>query len=513
MSDMAENNNDETRDNAANPAPEASAAPDATPEPAATPNASPDHASVPDAPAESAAAVVADSAPANMDPATQLAFNLLVRSDGKFALLVRIYGWFLSVIGWTTAIGSVVIAALLALSFSVVGGELAAKLEDAHLSSLTIALSVVGLLVGLVGCVVMIKLGKSLRKNIHRGAAVWSRRLVWIELIDLALKYMTSGPSADTVLSLLEVLMLVVFSVALDPTLAAERRGKRAADLAADMDAAEQGMLGRDQTGKGYLRLDFFNLFWMFFICCILGLLLEIAWHMTVVDFGHYEDRAGLLFGPFSPIYGFGAVLVTLALNRLYNKNPVITFVVAGIVGGAFEWAVSFFMQMSFGITAWDYSDYTYFGLMPDPVAVACGGRTSTQFLIMWGILGLVWVKFFLPLMLKGINVIPWKLRYGLTVAVAALMLVDGLMTLGTLDRWFERTSGVEPQTSVEQFFDDNFPDSWMRARFQSMEMHTDDSSRVDTARKAGSQSNDAQVEHAEEGESANPTLITGRTV
>ncbi len=427
-----------------------------------------------------------------VESATQAAFNLLVRNDGRFALLVRAYGWFLSISGWFTAIATAAFVAVIGFGVAALGTDIVGELEGYGLSSLTAALAVAGIVVGLATCVVMIKLGKSLRKNVHRRAAVWSRRLMWLELIDLALKYMTSGPSADTVLALAEILVLVVFSVALDPTLAAERRGKRAADLAADMVSAERGMLGRDQTGKGYLRLDFFNLFWMFFVSCVLGLLLEVVWHMTVVDFGHYEDRAGLLFGPFSPIYGFGAVLVTLALNRLYNKNPVITFVVAGLVGGAFEWFVSFFMQQSFGITAWDYSDYTYFNLMPDPVAVACGGRTSTMFLIMWGILGLVWVRFFLPLMLKGINMIPWKLRYGLTVVVSVLMLVNGLMTLGSLDRWFERASGVEPQTSVEQFFDDAFPDSWMRARFQSMEMRTDESSRVDTARKAGAQGGEA---------------------
>lgn len=437
------------------------------------------------------------------ESAAQAAFNLLVKRDGKFALLVRLYGWWLSVMGWITVVVLIAVVVLFAAAFALDEGEIAAEISGIKVSSLTTILLAASVLLGTASSVVMLKLGKSLRKNIHRGAAVWSRRLMWIDLADLVVQYMTSGPSVATVVQLVEVLILVVFSVTLDPTLAAERRGKRAADLAADKNAAERGMLGRDQTGKGYLRLDFFNLFWMFFVCCILGLLLEIVWHMTMVDPGHYQDRAGLLFGPFSPIYGFGAVLVTLALNRLYDKNPVITFVVAGLVGGAFEWFVSFFMQMSFGITAWDYSSYTYFGLMPDPVAVACGGRTSTTFLIMWGVLGLVWVKLFLPVMLKGINVIPWKLRYSLTVVVAALMLVDGLMTLGTLDRWFERTSGVQPATSVEQFFDDNFPDRWMQARFESMTMNTGDSSRVDTARKAGSQGNNAQVAAAAEGEDA----------
>ena len=69
-----------------------------------------------------------------------------------------------------------------------------------------------------------------------------------------------------------------------------------------------------------------------------------------------YQDRAGLLFGPFSPIYGFGALLMTIALNRFHDKPVWVVFLVSAVIGGAFEYFTSWIMEFSFGIRAWDYS-------------------------------------------------------------------------------------------------------------------------------------------------------------
>lgn len=150
---------------------------------------------------------------------------------------------------------------------------------------------------------------------------------------------------------------------------------------------AEEGTLGLDKTGRGYIELDFFNLFWIFVIASVAGVVIESIYHVLVVDFGHYEDRAGLLWGPFSPIYGFGAVLMTLALNRFHNAPIPVVFLVSAVIGGAFEYFVSWFMEYAFGAIAWDYTG-TFLNI---------NGRTNFMFMCMWGVLGVVWVKLALP--------------------------------------------------------------------------------------------------------------------
>ena len=60
--------------------------------------------------------------------------------------------------------------------------------------------------------------------------------------------------------------------------------------------AVAVGMLGRDQSGKGYIALDFFNIFWLFTIASVGGLIMETIYHFALYN-GELQDRAGLLWG------------------------------------------------------------------------------------------------------------------------------------------------------------------------------------------------------------------------
>lgn len=395
--------------------------------------------------------------------------------------LLKVLGWFFFAYG----IARFFVAILLVGAELLAGanGSIKTLAQDSGLTQFTLILTAIQFALLLISSVMLVIIGRALIKDKRRRVAVLTPWLLFCAVVNLSVSYMVSGPSAISVSGLVEIVLLLVLSVAIDPSLAAERHAEHEQEVAEDHAAAAKGMLGRDLTGKGYMRIDFFNCFWIFFVCCILGLILEIIWHMTVVDPGVYQDRAGLLIGPFSPIYGFGAVLISIALNRLYNKNIVLTFLVAGFVGAGFEFLTAVFMKAGFGVTAWDYSSYQIFGY-PDPIAVITGGKTSTMFYCIWGILGLVWVHLIMPFMLKFINNMPWKLRYSLTTVVAVLMLADCLMTLGSFDCWYERECGIQPTTPIEQFYADNYNNAWMQNRFQSMSMNTQDATRTDTAEK-----------------------------
>lgn len=392
----------------------------------------------------------------------------------KIPLIIKVYAVLctLSGVGTLPSVAVFMWQVITAL----INGNVAAKLGDNTL--VAVGLIVAGIMLSTASAIILIVFGLDLIKDQRRNAARLSYVLIAFTVVELLVDVMLQGIGPFLLRPAVQLVILIALSATVDPTLRQERELQRRLQEMLDRDAAAEGMLGRDETGEGYIKLDYFNLFWVFFVCSVLGLILEEVWHMVVVDPGVYQDRAGMLFGPFSPIYGFGAVLMTMALNRFYKKNPLIIFLVSALIGGAFEVFVGWFMQTSFGVVSWSYSHIRLFG-MPDPIAVLTGGRTCTPFACMWGLGGLIWIKVLLPRLLKLINMIPWKRRYSATVILTAVMLIDGVMTLQSLDYWYQRVNGTVRNIPVAQFYDKHFDNEYMENRFQSMTMSPKDATRV----------------------------------
>lgn len=311
-------------------------------------------------------------------------------------------------------------------------------------------------------------LGVSLLRDRRRHTVGVARTTMILLVLSLLVNLTISGLSPNLIPTGVLIVIMIALQSYLDPSLAEERKlNRRLRRL--DERAAEEARLEhlRQYRGKAPYRLNFFNIFWTFVACSVIGLVVELVFHLVTV--GGYQDRAGLLFGPFSPIYGFGAVLMTLALNGIRDRNPVLIFLLSAAIGGAFEYFVSWFMQYAFGITAWDYTG----------TFLSIDGRTNGFFMACWGLLGVAWVKLLMPAVFKLIYLIPWDWRYGVTAVATALMVVDGAMTLQSLNCWYERASGQPVETGLQRFYADHFGDEYMEARFQTMTMDAADSTRV----------------------------------
>lgn len=283
-------------------------------------------------------------------------------------------------------------------------------------------------------------------------ARVLARALVGVLISATVVRIYIGGIEEIDSTIVLQLLLVLIYQLHNDPN-----RGKV---------YVGEDKKGKEKPVRGRMPLSFYNLFWIFMIGSVVGLIGE-----TIVAFftdGFFKDRTGLLWGPFSPIYGLGAVLMTVFLDRLWNKNIFLIFLVGALVGATFEFAVGWFLETSFGIVAWDYSDQL-FNIM---------GHTSLRLAFIWGILGVVWVMLGVPSMQKLVNLIPLNARTTVTIVVFALMVFNGVMTLLAFDHWFQRETGEPVATQRQEFFAEHFDNDFMKNRFQTMSMWTDLSSR-----------------------------------
>lgn len=203
-------------------------------------------------------------------------------------------------------------------------------------------------------------------------------------------------------------------------------------------------------------------LFWLFVLGSIAGLAIETVYHAFV--FGGLESRAGLVWGPFSPIYGTGAVVLTILAQRFSRSNAAIVFLVSALVGSAVEFATSWLMEVLFGAVAWDYS-----GTLGN-----IDGRVNLAFALMWGTLGLLWARGVVPLMERGAQQIDWKntaIRT-LSIASALLMAINIALTIQAFARESARAYDMPPASPIDHFIDQQFPSTWMQERFENMSIY-----------------------------------------
>lgn len=209
--------------------------------------------------------------------------------------------------------------------------------------------------------------------------------------------------------------------------------------------------------------LCFTKLFYLFMIGSVVGTILETIWAL-VVD-GQFEFRVGMVYGPFIPVYGGGAAFLTIVLYKLYKLNDTLIYVIGAVVGAGFEYLCSWLQETILGTVSWDYSN-TPFNL---------NGRTNLMYALIWGFLGLVWVRYLYPLAAKCIEKIPKRAGSILTTFLIIFMIFNSVMSIAAVWRWGERDDGVAAQSNFEVYLDKHFDDEKMELLFPNMQSTDND--------------------------------------
>ncbi len=219
---------------------------------------------------------------------------------------------------------------------------------------------------------------------------------------------------------------------------------------------SESPLLVRARTAAA-APLTPYRLFWLFALAALLGDGVEVVFWL--VTRGQLTSRSSLVMGPFSLVWGIGAVLFTVTLHPFVKRSGWVLFAAGALVGGGFEYLCSLIQQWAFGVVFW------YYGHLP----LSLNSHVNLIFCLFWGMAAVVWMKFIHPLLCLLIDLTPKGQARRLTAALALFLAVSTVLTTAALHRMDLRQEGIPATGAVSLWLDETFPDPWLQARFPSM--------------------------------------------
>ncbi len=151
----------------------------------------------------------------------------------------------------------------------------------------------------------------------------------------------------------------------------------------------------------------------IFFINSILGFILE-----TIIN----HNNSGILFGPWTPVYGIGSIIITIIfifLNKKIKNNIlkfIIFFISISIILSIIEMIGGILIEKIFGITFWNYENHKF----------NIGKYASIEMSLIWGLASFIYILFLKKLIDKIEVKIPKIITYILTI----LFIIDNIITL-----------------------------------------------------------------------------------
>ncbi len=160
------------------------------------------------------------------------------------------------------------------------------------------------------------------------------------------------------------------------------------------------------------------SLILLFFSYAFIGWCIEVT--LKYFQFHRFINR-GFLTGPWLPIYGSGAVLITIAVKGAAPLESSIgtTFVLSLLLCGLLEYLTSYFLEKRFHARWWDYSQ--------KPMNLH--GRVWIGNLILFGLGGVLIVNLINPLLERISRHLSLPAQEVLALSLSAIFLADYVMS------------------------------------------------------------------------------------
>lgn len=138
--------------------------------------------------------------------------------------------------------------------------------------------------------------------------------------------------------------------------------------------------------------------FLYFIMYAMIGWIYEVFLEVVVYRWG-FSNR-GVLFGPWLPVYGIGALIFVISLRKLkerkiyagkINITPVLVFLGIVIIATVIELIASYIMELTRGGWMWDYDRFVF----------NFQGRIALNPSIRFGIGGMIFMYILQPLFEK----------------------------------------------------------------------------------------------------------------
>lgn len=157
-------------------------------------------------------------------------------------------------------------------------------------------------------------------------------------------------------------------------------------------------------------NISIFQAIVLFAIYSFMGWIIEAAYR-SISE--RQFINPGFVYGPFIPIYGFGAAFIII-LEFLIHQWPLpIKLIVYGIVLTMTEYFTGFIFEKVFKLNLWDYSDSRF----------NIHGRVSLLFSLCWTALALIFITFIHPAVLRHVQF----QDYSFLRIIAIVLLVYGI--------------------------------------------------------------------------------------